>query len=76
MIVAIEFNWGESQPNWITNASQYARTKLGLYGDAERNWLHSTLGYVTHQNDEKISIIFEDDKDYTMAVLKWGSNNG
>ncbi len=70
-MIEIKFKWGERQPTWVTNASQYARNELGLYGDAELYWMRSTLGYTTRQTTEEITLVFEDDKDYTMTILKW-----
>ena len=71
-MIKVSFKWGELQPKWVTNASQYARTELGLYGDDELGWIRLTLGYYVETTPEEITIIFEDDKDYTMAVLRWG----
>lgn len=70
-MIEIAFKWGNRQPNWVTNASQYARNELGLRGEDERDWLQSTLGYTTRHTDEAIFMVFEDDKDYTAAVLRW-----
>ena len=70
-MVEISFKWGEKQPDWITNASEYARNELGLYGQNELKWVRSTLGYSVVKTEEKISLIFENDKDYTATLLKW-----
>lgn len=70
-MVEISFKWGEGQPTWVTNASEYARNELGLYGQDELKWVRSTLGYSVVKTAEKISLIFEDDKDYTATLLKW-----
>ena len=70
-MIEIKFKWGERQPTWVTNASQYARNELDLCGDDELQWLQSTLGYYPVHGSEEITLVFEDDKDYTMTILKW-----
>lgn len=70
-MVEISFKWGEGQPTWVANASQYAREELGLYGQDELEWVRSTLGYSVVKTEEKISLIFERDSNYTATLLRW-----
>lgn len=70
-MIKLTFVWGEKQPDWITNASQYARNQLGLYGDSETAWLKENINYRVERNDLTWSIIFDRDADYTLARLKW-----
>jgi len=67
----LKFKSVETQPSWITNASQHARNKLGLYGNEEDVWIYENLGCYSYQTTDGFNIVFEEDKNYTSTILRW-----
>ena len=74
-MIRIDCRWGDKQPLWLTKASQYARS---MHSDDEDRWFEEELGMTSgwwHEdggiNAIGWSIIFENDVDYTRALLRF-----
>lgn len=77
-MIELRYKWGERKPKWHLNASSYARNVIGIMDSADEDtWFKQELGMrrISHRCNyggwDGVSLIFDNDSDYTYAIMRW-----